>query len=111
MGAQWRLEEVTDSGSTWDITLAARFFTGHCHLGDFQLPWHEHEDAVHCPFCDEPFTRAHLVWECCGVHAERDEYLGGMLPRDVSWSILLGRGAMRLGRFLRIVGLMVDRAS
>ena len=68
MGAPWRLEETTArSGSTWDFTLAARFFAGHCHLGSFQPPWHEHEDETPCSFCDEVFTRAHLVWECRGV--------------------------------------------
>ena len=76
VGGQWQLED-SGSGSTWDFTLAARFFTGHCHIGDFQTPWHEDEAGVGCPFCDETFTRVHLVWECIGVTREREECLWG----------------------------------
>ena len=82
----------------------------HCHLGTFQTPWHEDEDWVECPFCVEAFTRVHLVWECPGVIAEREGCLGRTLPTRVGeWSPLLGRGAARLGRFLRTVGLLIDR--
>ena len=109
VGAQWRLEETTGSESLWDITLVARFFTGHCHLGTFHTPWHEDEDGVECPFCAEAFSRAHLVWECHGVSAEREMCFGGTLPDCFGeWSRLLGRGAIRLGRFLRTVGLLLD---
>ena len=103
---------MAGSEYTWDITLAARFFTGHCHLGTFQTPWHEDEDGVECPFCVETFTRVHLVWECRGVTDEREGCFGGTLPiRAGEWSVLLGRGAARLGRFLRTVGLLIDRAD
>ena len=112
VGAQWRLAEATGSASTWDITLAARFFTGHCHIGTFQTPWHEDEDWVECPFCAEAFTRAHLVWECQGVAAERERCFGGTLPNSVGeWSMLLGHRTARLGRFLQAVGLLIDRAD
>ena len=112
VGAQWRLAEATSLASTWDTTLAARFFTGHCHVGTFQTPWHEDEDWIECPFCVEAFTRTHLVWECHGVTAERERCFGGTLSTSVGdWSTLLGRGAARLGRFLRAVGLLVDRAD
>ena len=105
-----RLEEMTGLDSTWDIMLVARFFTGHYHLETFQTPWHEDEDWVECPFYAEAFTYIHLVWECLGVIAEREGCLGRMLPtRAGEWSVLLGRGAARLGRFLRTVGLMTDR--
>ena len=112
VGVQWRLEEAAGLGSTWDLTLVARFLTGHCHLGTFQPPWHEDEDWVECPFCDVAFTRIHLVWECRGVIDERTRCLGGTLPDHVGdWSILLRRGAARLGRFLRMVGLLIDRVD
>ena len=103
------MEEEFSTGSTWDITLAARFFTSHCHLGTFSTPWHEDEDWVECPVCDAAFTRTHLVWECCGVSDEREECLGRTLPDCVGdWSVWLGRGAAKLGRFLRTVGLLID---
>ena len=113
VGTPWRQEEATvRSGSTWDFTLVARFFTGHCHLGSFQPPWHEHEDLASCPFCDEVFTRAHLVWECRGVTDVRHACLGELLPDSddfVGWAHLLGSRAAGLVRFLRSVGLMIDR--
>ena len=97
------------SGSTWDCTLVAHFFTGHCHIGDFQTPWHEDEAGVGCPFCDETFTRVHLVWECVGVTREREGCFGGTLPDCIGdWSVFLGRGATKLGCFLWAVGLLVD---
>ena len=112
VGVQWRLEEAAGLGSTWDLTLVARFLMGHCHLGTFQPPWHEDEDWVECPFCDVAFTHIHLVWECRGVIDEHERCLGGTLPDHVGdWSILLRRGAARLGRFLRMVGLMIDRVD
>ena len=111
VGGQWQLED-SGSGSTWDFTLAARFFTGHCHIGDFQTPWHDDEAGVGCPFCDETFTRVHLVWECIGVTREREECLRGTLSGHIGdWSVLLGRGAAKLGRFLRAVGLLVDHEA
>ena len=113
VGRQWRPEEEEFStGSTWDITFAARFFTGHCHLGTFSTPWHEDEDWVECPFCGAAFTRAHLVWECSGVSDEREGCLGRPLLDCVGdWSVWMGRGAAKLGRFLRSVGLLIDRAE
>ena len=113
VGRQWRPEEEEFStGSTWDITFAARFFTGHCHLGTFSTPWHEDEDWVECPFCDAAFTRAHLVWECSGVSDEREGCLGRPLLDCVGdWSVWMGRGAAKLGRFLRTVGLLIDRGE
>ena len=67
---------------------------------------------MECPFCDEAFTRVHLVWECRGVTDEREGCFGRMLLDHVGeWSMLLGRGAAKLGRFLRTVGQMIDRAD
>ena len=112
IGVQWRLEKVAGLGSTWDLMLVACFLTGYYHLGTFQPPWHEDEDWVECPFCDVAFTRIHLVWECRNVIDEHERCLGRTLPDHVGdWSILLRCGAARLGRFLRTVGLMIDRVD
>ena len=44
--------------------------------------------------------------------AERERCFGGTLPTSVGeWLTLLGRGAARMGRFLRAVGLLVDRTD
>ena len=60
---------------------------------------------MECPFCDEAFTRVHLVWECRGVTNECDGCFGRTLPDRVGeWSMLLRRGAAKLGNFLWIVG-------
>ena len=92
--------------------LATRFFTGHYHLGTFQTPWHEGADWVQCPFCDEELTRVHLVWGCCGVVDERKETLGALLSTHIGdWSRLTGIGAAKLGRSLRLMGLLIDRAG
>jgi hypothetical protein len=107
VGATWTPEDA-GRGSRWDFTMTARFFTGHCHLGPFQTPWHEDEDLVGCPFCGDAFSRVHLVWECRGVAVEREQCLSGILPVDVGeWTVLVGRGAYRLGHFLRLVGQLL----
>ena len=108
IGATWAPEDA-GRGSRWDLTMTARFFTGHCHLGPFQTPWHDDEDLVGCPFCGDSFSRVHLVWECRGVAVERERCLSGILPVVVGdWTVLGARGAFRLGHFLRSVGRLLE---
>jgi hypothetical protein len=93
VGVPWRLEDA-GQGSTWDFTLAARFLTGHYHLGSFQPPWHEDEEWVECPFCADTFTRIHLVWECSGVVSVREGHIGRVYQSIqgtglCSWDVVL----------------------
>ena len=106
VGCVWRPEDA-ELGGRLDITYAARFLTGHCHLGSFSVPWDPTEWAP-CPLCGEDFTREHLVWYCRGVTQERERLLGVVgAARVGDWVWLARCRGSRLGRFIReVIGLL-----
>ena len=92
----WDIDQVPRRG----VTLVARFFIGHCHLGVFSIPWDPLE-RISCPLCGGDFSREHLLWNCTTVSKQREEFLS----RGVEvWGKDLGRlahlGLGSLSRFL-----------
>ena len=99
VGDAWRPEDA-ERGGRLDITYAARFLTGHCHLGAFSVP--RDPDAWEpCPVCGDDFSREHLVWDCRGLTQERERLLGGVGAERVGdWVWLARFQGSRLGRFV-----------
>ena len=110
VGDAWRPEDA-ERGGRLDITYAARFLTGHCHLGPFSVP--RDPDAWEpCPVCGDDFSREHLVWECRGLTQERERLLGGVgAARVGDWVWLARFRGSRLGRFVREVIGRVESAQ
>ena len=98
----WRPEDA-ERGGRLDITHAARFLTGHYHLGRFRAP-RDPDAWVPCPVCGDDFSREHLIWECRGLTQERAQLLGGVgAARVGDWVWLARFRGARLGRFIRVV--------
>ena len=110
VGHEWRPVDA-GVGDRLDLTVAARFLVGHCHLGSFRVPWDEDEWEP-CPLCGEDFTRAHLVWECRAVTQEREHLLGSAgSVREGDWRWLARFRGSRLGGFVRSVSRLVERSG
>ena len=110
VGRAWKPSDA-ELGGRLDITFAARFLTGHCHLGRFGVPWDPTEWAA-CPLCGEDFSRAHLVWECRGCIDERECVLGGVVAERVGdWTWLAETRGSQLGRFIRTIMDVVEAAQ
>ena len=94
-------------GSRLDLLETARFITGHCHVGEFTVPWHVDEWAI-CPWCGDDFTREHILWECWGLSHERRAFLGEAESREFEslgqFVLLYG---LCIGRFLRAAGSLL----
>ena len=91
-----------------DITLVARFLTGHFHLDDWSPPW-DLDLHTECPLCGEDFSRSHLVWYCQTLDPVREEILGSIGERksgDLCW--LVQTQSARLGRFLRSAAALIS---
>ena len=102
VGREWQPFD-TDRVPQRDVTLVARFLTGHCHLGFFSLPW-DPLGRVACPLCCRDFTREHLLWDCPKVRLQREEILGHVVEeggKDLGWFSCSGFGLLR--RFLRAI--------
>ena len=110
VGCAWRPADA-ELGGRLDTTYAARFLTGHCHLGTFSVPWDPSEWAL-CPLCGEDFSREHIVWECRGLLLERTRLLGSAgVERVGDWVWLASTRGSRLGRFIRDVIGRVESAQ
>jgi hypothetical protein len=99
IGEGWLPEDADQCPRPW-LVLAARFLTGHCHLGHFEVPRDPDELAL-CPLCEEYYSTEHLLWECTALVEEREHILSDMLRRhgaDTGWLLRVASG--RLGRFL-----------
>ena len=108
VGRGWRPDDA-DRCSRSELTLVARFLTGHCHLGDFALPW-DLDELVACPWCGHDFSREHLLWECTSLSSVRAEVLQvGTHVGDLEW--VAWHRAFSLGRFLVLARRLVDPGS
>ena len=91
-----------------DLTVAARVLVGHCHFGEFSLPWYT-EEWVECPWCGEEFSRDHMIWECSGLTEERSVLLRGVGSEhfgDLRW--LAFHFGYRIGHFARVAGRLIE---
>ena len=110
VGDAWRPEDA-ERGGRLDITHAARFLTGHYHLGSFSAS-RDPDDWAPCPVCGEAYSREHLVWECRGLTQERERLLGDVGAERVGdWVWLARFRGSRLGRFVRIVIGRIESAQ
>ena len=85
-----------------DITLVARFMTGHYHLGPW-APTRDPKELELCPLCGVPYSREHLIFECTFLDPVRQAILGQVLGRGgrgLAWLIQSACGP--LGHFLRV---------
>ena len=86
-----------------DITIVARFLTGHFHIGDWSPAW-DQDVLQNCPFCGEEYFREHLVWDCPMLESVRETTVESMRDRGEGLRGLARSSCALLGRFLRIIG-------
>ena len=72
-GREWQPLDI-DRVLRRGVTLVARSFIGHCHLGGFSLP-SDPLESVPCTLCGGEFSQGHLLWECSEVSEQREEFL------------------------------------
>ena len=103
----WHPEDAA-AATRADITMVARFLTGHFHIGDWSPAW-DLDVLQDCPFCGEDYSRKHLVWECPILEPVRDMTLGSIGANRVEEGLtLLARsGCALLGKFLRMVSTLI----
>ena len=102
----WRPEDAAVATRA-DITMVARFLTGHFHLGDWSPAW-DSDVIQECPFCGEEYSRDHLVHECIFLESVREttmKSVGASRGRDLRW--LARSGCAHLGRFLRTISALI----
>ena len=108
VGGAWMTRD-TQRGSRVDPLMAARYLTGHCHIGAFDLSWYT-EEWVACPWCGDEFSRDHMLWECRGLTEERHVLLRGIgSDRRGNLEWLASHFGSRIGRFTRAAGQLVER--
>ena len=105
----WHPEDAA-TATRADITMVARFLTGHFHIGDWSPAW-DLETLQDCPFYGEEYFREHLVWDCPILDSVRDTTVGSIgADRRGGLTLLARSGSALLGRFLRTIGdLLPDK--
>ena len=100
-GGGWHPDDA-DVARRQDLTMVARFLTGHYHLG-LWAPIRDPDELELCPLCGDIYSREHLIFDCESlVHVRRD-ILGSVLGRSYGGLAWLARSACApLGRFLLI---------
>ena len=78
-GGEWHPDDAA-LARRQDLTLVARFMTGHYHLGPW-APTHDPDELELCPLCGAPFFREHLIFECTFLDPVRQTTLGQVLGR------------------------------
>ena len=98
-GGGWYPEDA-DVARRQDITIVARFLTGHYHLGPW-APTRDPDEYELCPLCGETYSREHLIFDCEALDHVRCDILGSVLGRSPGGLTWLARSACApLGRFL-----------
>ena len=84
-----------------EMVLVARYMTGHCHLGPFEIP--REDELGDCPLCGALYLEDHFLYDCVALHDVRVRWLdvGGRGIGDL-WGLVWQR-CSRLGTFLRVV--------
>ena len=103
------LPDDADVARRRDLTIVARFLTGHYHLGDW-TPTRDPDEYELCPLCGDLYSREHLIFECEPLDHVRRDILGPALGRCSGGLAGLARLACApMGRFLLIVRDEVSR--
>ena len=101
VGGGWHPDDA-DVARRQDLTLVARFMTGHYHLGPW-APTRDPDELELCPLCGEIYSREHLILECLFLDPVRRDILGPVLgSREVGLAWLTRSACAPLGRFLRV---------
>ena len=100
-GGGWHPDDA-DVARQQDLTMVARFLTGHYHLGPW-APIRDPNEFELCPLCGDIYSREHLIFECESLDPVRRDILGPVLGRSTRGLAWLARSACApLGRFLLI---------
>ena len=100
VGEPWMPEDASCSGRM-EMVLVARYMTGHCHLGPFEIP--REDELEDCPLCGELYLEDHFIYDCVALHDIRVRWLdvGGRGIGELRG--LVWQRCSRLGTFLRAV--------
>ena len=99
-GEPWMPEDASCCGRM-ELVLVARYMTGHCHLGPFEIP--REDELEDCPLCGELYLEDHFIYDCAALRDVRVRWLdvGGRGIGDLRG--LVWQRCSRLGTFLRVV--------
>jgi hypothetical protein len=98
-GGGWHPDDA-DVARRQDLTIVARFLTGHYHLGPW-APTRDPDEFELCPLCGDIYSREHLIFDCESLDHVRRDTLGSVLGRSSRGLAWLARSACApLGRFL-----------
>lgn len=107
-GGGWHPEDA-GAAQRQDITLVARFLTGHYHLGPWS-PSRDPDELDLCPLCGAVYSQHHVIFECSALDSVRQHTLGLVLGRRGGGLTGLAQSACApLGRFLHVVRDEVSR--
>ena len=67
-GEPWMPEDVSCCGRM-ELVLVARYMTGHCHLGPFEIP--REDELEDCPLCGELYLEEHFIYDCVALRDVR----------------------------------------
>ena len=100
VGEPWMPEDASCCG--WmEMVLVARYMTGHCHLGPFEIP--REDELEDCPFCGELYLEDHFIYDCAALRDLQVRWLdvGGRGIGDLRG--LVWQRCSWLGTFLRVM--------
>ena len=74
-----------------EMVHVARYTTGHCHLGPFEIP--REDELEDCPLCGELYLEDHFIYDCAALRDVRVRWLDvGGRGIGVSVAVVLSVG-------------------
>ena len=71
-GGPWMPEDASCC-RRMEMVLVARYMTGHCHLGPFEIPCED--ELEDCPLCGEFYLEDHFIYDCVALRDVRVQWL------------------------------------
>ena len=96
----WMPEDASCYGRM-ELVLVARYMTGHCHLGPFEIP--REDELKDCPLCGELYLEDHFIYDYVALWDVRVRWLdvGSRGIGDLRG--LVWQRCSQLGTFLHVV--------